>query len=261
MRLNVSSFAILLVAGGIAANAQESFYRVYQYETPLVGWSEPAIWNTYIGKSDNAYGHGTAATRQGMWAHAAELEFGLTDHFSLAGYADFQDAPGLPPEYVQTRIEGRYRFAQAYEHFFDTAVYAEYYLPRKSFSNSQELETRLILQRDIEDWRIALNPIVSVATTGDEAGEAPNLQLAAGLYYRRHFHVQPGLEIYTDFGGIGHWNEQRYVAMPVVDLHLKPGLVWEIGVGGGLTNASDRLVVKSILYYEFNAVRPSRWFR
>lgn len=252
--------SLLIAFSGLVA-AQENFYRVYQYETPLAGWAEPTIWNTYIAKSGNQYGHGLDVSRQGMWAHSAEYEMGVTDHLSVSAYADFLDPLGAAPEFAQARIESRYHFSDALEHFFDTAVYAEYYFPRRSFSDSQQLELRAILQKDLGDYRLVMNPALTVQTTGSSAGTAPELGIDMGLYYRRHARLQPGLELYSSFGTISHWKDQRYVALPVADIYLTKSLVWEIGVGGGLTGPSDRLIVKSLLYYEFDAVAPTRWFR
>jgi hypothetical protein len=155
---------VLVLAAG-AAVAQETepttFYRVYGYETPLAGWLEPALWTTYVASSDNAYDHfGRDGERQGLWAHALEAELGVTDHLSLAGYLDFADPSGAAPDFTEGRIEARYRLAQRYAYPLNVALYAEYVLPRKSYSNSQELETRLILDRDFEDVRMVLNPIL-----------------------------------------------------------------------------------------------------
>jgi hypothetical protein len=239
--------------------AQENFYRVYQYETPLQGWLEPTVWSTWIGRSDLSSESGEQ--REGLWAHSAEIEYGLTDHMSLAAYADFEDPRDGGAEYSRARVEARYRFAQAYEHFFDTAVYAEYYFPRSLRTDTQELEMRLILQKDLEDFRIAINPVVSVPVRGLDSGKNPALALDVGLYWRRFLKAQPGLEWYRDFGEIGDWSDKRQMIFPTLDLRPARGLVWHLGVGWGLTDASDKLVVKSILYYEFDLVRPARLFK
>ncbi|HEY9153885.1 MAG TPA: hypothetical protein VIM69_02070 [Opitutaceae bacterium] len=256
------SASLLALASPAFAQTQESLYRVYQYETPLAGWAEPAVWTTYIPRSDQPYTpFGGGFSRDGLWAHAAELEFGLTDYLSLASYAIFEDPSGGPFRYTQARVEARYRFAQAYELPVDLAVYAEYYFPRKTYSDEQELELRVILQKEVEDFRIVLNPVASFATSGEQSGESPDISLHAGVYYRRFSIAQPGFEIYSDFGQSGKWKQQRYVAMPVVDLNLGRHVIWELGVGRGFSGPTDRWIVKSILQFEFDAVRPSRWFR
>jgi hypothetical protein len=47
----------------------------------------------------------------------------VTDHFVLAGYADFDNPKNGHFNYTQSRIEARYRFAERYYYFVNTAVY------------------------------------------------------------------------------------------------------------------------------------------
>src|SRR4051794_13208127 len=47
---------VLAIAGSFSAvQAQENFYRVYQYETPLKGHLELTQWTTYIPNSSQSY--------------------------------------------------------------------------------------------------------------------------------------------------------------------------------------------------------------
>lgn len=240
--------------GGGEDEASQSFYRVYQYDTPLAGWSEPTLWTTYIPRSRSGYNHfGKSLEREGLTAYSLEWEYGATDHASIAAYLDFEDPHNAPLRFTRGRIEARYRFHQRYEHFFNTAVYAEYYLPRKSYSRSQELETRVILDHDFNDFRVALNPILSIETTGNP-DKRVNPSFAGGVYYRRRYLAQPGLEIYDDF------RNKQHVIFPTLDLRVG-GLWWHVGMGLGLTHASDNLTFKSILTYEFNSIRPTRLFK
>ncbi len=56
----------LLCTSGAYAQ-QQSFYRVYQYETPLMGWGEPTLWNTYVARSAQPYDHfGRSFSREGL---------------------------------------------------------------------------------------------------------------------------------------------------------------------------------------------------
>src|ERR1700676_10857 len=124
-----------------AAVDSEDFYSIYDYETPPRGWYEPNLWVTYVPESRNGFWHfNTSRPREGLTAYTSEIEYGITDHFSLSTYADFMDAHGSenypvflggPPasglQFTQARVEARYRFAEPRAHFFDVAVYAEYY--------------------------------------------------------------------------------------------------------------------------------------
>ena len=241
-----------------------SFYRVYQYDTPLTGWLEMNLWSTCIPRSDLSYDHfGQEHSRNGLFAHSIEAEYGLTDHLSVAGYADFEDPHYGDFEFTRGRIEARYRFAQRYDWPINIGLYAEYYFPRHDYSDSQEIETRIILDKDFNDFRVVLNPTLSKATTGSESSKQVMLSADAGIYWRRYLSVQPGIEYYADFGEIGKmpgFSKQHHVIFGTVDLHLTRNWTWHIGVGAGLTAGSDEVITKSILTYEFDAIRPTKLF-
>ena len=242
----------------------EDFYRVYDYETPDRGWFEPNIWTTYIPESRGDYGAFSKTwEREDLSAYTVEVEYGLTDRLSLSTYVDFinahgeNGAPGTGMRFTQGRIEARYRFSQPQAHFFDTAVYAEYHLPAKSYSDSQELETKLILEKNFKSFRLDLNPALSFLTTGNGRGTAPSANLDTGLYYKRSATLQPGLEYYSGFGAldsIAPLSLQQHLLFATADLNLHRGWTLQVGVGYGLTHQSDRMTLKSILSYEFNGL-------
>lgn len=256
--------ALLVVCRGVLAQGDDKvpppvpFYKVYQYDVPYQGWAEPTLWTTYIPSSDVSQDYfGKKVDRDGLFAHSAEFEYGVTDHFSLAGYADFEAPDSAATRFVQGRVEARYRFGQRYDDFFNTAVYAEYVFPDHAFSDEDELETRLILTKDIGDFRVALNPIASFATSGEDAG-AVSLGFDAGVYYRRYYAVQPGLELYSRFGkttNIQNFGDQQQTLFATVDIRPARGLDWQLGVGAGLNGSSDDIVVKSIISYDFDFAR------
>ena len=239
----------------VTAYAQESFYRVYQFETPLQGHLEANLWDTYVAKSSLDYGHfDKSVSREGLLAHSFEAEVGVTDHFSLSAYGNFEAPQGSPLHFSDARLEGLYRFGERFDHFVNVAIYGEYYFPTHNYSTSQEAEVRLILDKDIEDFRIALNPTVSKYTTGDES-KALQPGLSAGVYYRRCFFIQPGAEIYSNF------YDHSLSVFPTIDLRFGPYITWNLGAGFGLNDNSDKFTIKSILQFDLPVIRPSRLFR
>lgn len=252
-------FALFFIVAALPARAQLD--RVYGWETPGRGWLEPSVWTQVVAASDLDYDRFSAgAEREGLVLQTFELEYGLTGSFAVGAYADFEVASGEPLRYAQARVVARWALFSRYERFFDTALYAEYYQPRASYGEPSELEFRLILEKDLGDVRLRLNPIVSKATSGEEIRDGLEGAFAGGLYYRRFFHVQPGVEYYTSIGELADptaLEQQRHVVYPVVNVNLVPGLSWNIGAGFGLTDGSDDVTVKSILSYEFNTIRPA----
>ncbi len=197
-----SLFAALLLFTFLPAHAQLD--KVYGWETPARGWLEPTVWTQFVPASDLEYERFDGApSRENLLLQTVELEYGLTGSFAVGAYADFERADGEAFRYAQVRIVAQWALFSRYERFFDTALYAEYYQPRASYGEPSELEARLILEKDIGDIRLRLNPIVSKATSGDEISNGLEGAFAGGLYYRRFYFLQPGVEYYASIGELG----------------------------------------------------------
>jgi hypothetical protein len=235
-------------------------YTVYEWEGPMDGWVEPALHDYAVPRSTRTYDHfGKTVTEAGVTAHSLEVEYGLTDRFTMSAYADFESAHSIPLTYTAARVVGRYRFSNRYQRFFNPAVYVEYTAPRSKYDANNEIETRFILERDVEDVRILLNPRVAFAL-GDTTNEGPQAGFSGGVRWRRYYAVQPGVELHSEFGRLGQGlpvHEQQHVLMPTATIRFARAFTWELGAGFGLTHATDQLSLKSILHYEFQTVRPS----
>lgn len=258
--LLLAALALLAAAPVRAQEGPPDFPRTYTYDTPLAGWAEVTLWNTGVVDSsqpDTEFGRTTS--RQGRVAHSIEGEYGVTDRLTMGGYLDFDDARDRSFRFTEGKLEARYRFSNRQDLFVNPGLYVEYYLPRKGFGD-QELETRLILDKDLNDFRIAANPRLSFTTTGPEAGATPSVGLDLGLYYRRHVGLQPGLEYHGDFGRAGDWTGQHHYLEPTMDIALGKQLIWHVGAGAGLGGKADGFIAQSVLTVEFNVLRPSRLF-
>ena len=191
---------------------------------------------------------------KGLLGNSVELEYGLFDHLEVSAYADFVSGPNQNINFTESHYSLMYRFSERFDHFINTALYAEYYFPRKAYSSSQEAELRLILDKDIEDFRIAADPYISKYTTGDES-KSLGYGLSAGAYYRRGNKVQPGIEYYANY------KEKTAKLFPTVILYLTPRLIWNVGAGFGLNKQSDQFIIKSLLQVDLQAIRPSKLLR
>ena len=100
------------------------------------------------------------------------------------------------------------------------------------------------------DYEFIVNPIVDVGFGKyGEADFAPAARVARKL----KDDVYVGLEYYADFGRIGAFSplaEQQHTLFAVTDFKVGDVDI-DFGVGYGLTRASDRLVVKTIIGYAF----------
>lgn len=254
MRNLLALFAVVAaVFSPVESRAQ--FYKVYGYETLEQGEIEGVVWNSYVAEADGSFSFfGEQVSRNGLWAHSAEVEYGATDRLMLAARADFLDPPDESFKHIGSRaIFLRYRFGEPGGSFFDPAILLEYNLPRSSYSDSEKLEMRVILERSFGDVMLRLNPIVEKATSGSEVEEGLEFAYAAGIYYNGYDEFRPGLEVYGEAGKLSDLEplkEQEIVVFPTLDFHVA-SLHWHIGVGFGITDESDDVTFKSILSYGF----------
>lgn len=267
-RLLLALLPLAILTGALGAQTRPddetrpaNFYRVYQYETPAMGSFERTFWTTYLAKHDGTYGHShNGPTALAAWS--TELDYGVTNHLSLATYFDMQARHGSGPQFAGGRIESQYRFRDADDLPVNLAVSGKYYIPVRSFNSSQELELRLIVEKDRQNFCFNLNPKLNISTTGPDADSGPRLGFDAAVAWRRFFRAQPVLEYYSNYGAISHSTGGRDIEQllfPTIDFHLGHNLDWQVGAGIRLNaDASDLILVKSALTYKFQGISSRR---
>jgi hypothetical protein len=241
---------------GFALPAHALEFEVYPYSTPSEGEVELAYWWTYFVQSDKSYTYfGKALDKQGLQQQSLEIEYGMTDRWTIAGYADFEKPQDGEFKYVQARaVMSRYRFFEQGERFIDGAIEVEYYLPYKKYSDGEKIETRVILEKDIGQVSIMLNPIFEKDISGPEVDGGMEFEYAAGLYYRATPLLTPGVEFYGVMGELSDLkpkSQQEHYVFPRLGVKLAHRVKLDLGYGFGLTKASDNQVIKAILELEF----------
>ncbi len=237
-----------------AAGARD--FKVYGYETPRQGGVELTYWyDNFFNSSNNNYPFvGGPVSKEGLQRHSFEVEYGVTDRWTIAGYADLEDPRGADLEYVQTRaVVSRYRFFDPGDRFFDTALYFEYYLPRANYRDNEQIEARLILERPIGPVTLRINPMLEKNISGANIGEGVEVEYATGLYLPSFGPFKPGLEFYGEMGTLSDlppWKDQEHLVFPVLDIRMGD-LTLHTGLGFGLTQAADDGVFTARLEYEF----------
>jgi hypothetical protein len=254
LRLVISGALLMIFSAFLHAQ----FYQVYGYTTPDANEKELVYWSTYIPSSDQSYAFfGDTVSRQGLFAHSLELEYGITNNFTVALYLDFEDPKGEPVKWIRTKAVMLYY--QLFDKNFlpvDLALYAEYKLPRKGYKSSEELEFKLIMEKDVKFHRFILNPTFEKKISGEGVSEGVEFALNGAYTFLRNPVFQPRLEYHSKMGELydmPSYGEQNNYIFPAFDLFFgKYGQFrWHAGVGFGLTDPADNIIVKSILSWGF----------
>jgi hypothetical protein len=179
-----------------------------------------------------------------------EFAYGVTDWWELGLYLPFaiQDQQFLSNAF---KLRTLFVSPNADQRNFFYGVNFEFSNTTPKFSLTRfGLEIRPIVGVRNADYELIVNPIVDVGFgKNGEADFAPAARVARNLGHD----LFVGLEYYADFGRIGDFarlSDQQHTLFAVTDFKLGVFDV-DLGVGYGLTPASDRFVAKMILGYAF----------
>lgn len=249
-------FIIVLLLLSSVAHAQ--FYQVYGYQTLDPSEKELVYWTTLIPSSDHTYSFfGSDVSRQGLMAHSIEFEYGLSANYTIAFYMDFEQPRGEDFRWIRSKaVMMHYSLFEKGQMPVDLALYAEYKLPRKGYKISEEIEFKLIMEKDLGSHRFILNPTFEKKISGPDSEEGVEFALNGSYTFMRSQMFQPKIEYYSKMGELYEpdiFGDQKNYIFPSFDLFFGryAQFRWHAGVGIGLTGPADNVIIKSIFSWEF----------
>ena len=201
-----------------------------------------------LGQKDPPFPGGFAS--HGSLNGTPEFAYGVTDWWEVGLYLPFavQNRQFLSDAF---KLRTLFVSPNAGQREFFYGINFEFSGETAKFSQTRfGMEIRPIIGVRKGDWEFIVNPIVDIGFgKNGEADFTPAARLAKKL--SPDFSI--GLEHYADFGEIGNFKklgDQQHTLFVVTDFALGIFGV-NFGVGYGLTPASDRWVVKTIIGYAF----------
>jgi hypothetical protein len=165
---------------------RRSYVWTYEYQTLPQGMSEIEYYGTIKVPDTNDPGIKT-------FEHWLEYEYGVTNHFDLALYQMWRTKDKreeVDTKYDGMKLRARYRFGEKGQYFLDPLFYAEYKRSAEHHDPHQ-LELKVILAKDIGNFNIAYNHILSQALESDGVTES---EYALGIKYKVNNRFSAGLE-------------------------------------------------------------------
>jgi len=179
-----------------------------------------------------------------------EFAYGVTDWWEVGLYLPFavQDQ-----RFYSDSLKVRSLFVspQAEQRTFFYGINFELSNTTPSFAQARfGLEVRPIIGTRNPDYELIVNPILDIAF-----GRYGQVDFAPAARFARKIGPDTfvGLEYYADFGEVGHFgkfDDQQHTLFAVTDFKLGVFDV-DLGIGYGLTPASDRFVIKTIIGFAF----------
>ena len=116
------------------------------------------------------------------------------------------------------------------------------------------LELRPIVGANYKKFRLVANLALEDPFSGPGAHRGVQFDPSGELVYDLNRWVSPALEYYGDMGSIqplAKVQEQQHFVVPTLNFYLIPQLELNLGVGIGVTRASNGVFLKSIVGWTF----------
>lgn len=158
----VLSLVLILCSVGLGYADTRGYVWTYEYQTMPEGLAEVEFYLTEEQKDK-------AVSKESVWKHWVELEYGLTNHWDISLYQQFKQtnkASGSAFEYDGFKVRTRYRLLQKDELPLDTLLYFEY-IRNDNLEKNNVLEGKVIVAKDIGLFNVSYNQIVKAELKDD----------------------------------------------------------------------------------------------
>jgi hypothetical protein len=247
--------ALLALLGASAAHAQDTFeIQVYEYATVPAGrWDLETHLNYAI--KGTTVPDGDVAPTEHQTHLTFELTRGITSIFELAGYLVLAHRPDSGADFAGWRVRPRIRAPESWNLPVLLSLSLEAGFPEAAYEeNSVTLEVRPIIERAFGPVQIDLNPVIGRALKGPGTDEGWDFEPGARLGVTALPWLDLSVEYYGGLGPVTDWlpaEQQVHQFYFGGDLALSDAIVWNMGVGIGLTDAGDQTVLKTRLGWIF----------
>lgn len=255
--------ASIILITVFSASAQRD-YKIYPWENFHRGWMEVGIRSdrifTNADRNLKQFFFGRTRESQGLSLTTANLEYGFSERLMIGLNTDFVIKGSIGANLYRLRANALYRLSDKYSHSFASSLFVEYSIPNSLTQLPTEIELKLILTKEWGDFQFDFNPSLVQALSGTaEVRHSALAKCNIGVYWRRHWGFQPGIEYFGEFGEIGHLTnqmEQLHELFAVANYRFSDDFLLNIGIGHGLTDASETVVGKIGIRYQFSTISP-----
>ena len=185
-----------------------------------------------------------------------EITHGFSEWFEVGFYQFTSIQPGGSWKWVGTHIRPRMAIPERYHLPVGLSLSTEFGYQRPNFSlDTWTWEIRPIVDKKLGKWYLAFNPALDKSFRGPSSGAGLDFSPNAKFSYDVTKRVAAGIEYYGAYGplsGFDPLRDQLQQILPAVDVDFGEKWEFNFGVGWGVTQATDRLLIKAILGYRFN---------
>ncbi len=250
--IRFGALLLLLIGVPFGARAQTDEIQVYDATIADPGHFEATLHNNYApdGLKQPNYPGGTISNHS--WNGTLETAYGVADWWELGLYLPVYTFAGGTEQFDGGKLRTLFVVPDAAHQMFFYGINFELSFNNKHWEDhSPSLEVRPIVGLHLGKWDLIANPIVDTGLNGaGHAGFNPSERIA----YNLSESYAVAVEHYAGYGALNTiepFNRSYQVLFAVADYRISEANSVEFGAGFGLTNASDKVLLKLILNHGF----------
>jgi hypothetical protein len=249
--------AVVIGLGCAAGAAAQGNYEVQVYGSDLIpkGVTMVELHSNFTVSGARRVVDGVLPTNHALH-ETLEITHGWSEWWETGFYQFTSLQADGSWQWVGTHIRPRIAVPESYQWPVGLSLSAEVGYQRAVFSpDTWTLELRPIVDKKTGRFYAAFNPTLDRSLHGPGKGLgfefSPNVKFSYDVTKKVAF----GLEYYGSYGPVTGWDpvrDQQQQFLPAVDIDFGKNWEFNFGVGVGVTQATDHLLVKAIVGYRFH---------
>jgi hypothetical protein len=235
----------------LIGNAQENYeIQVYASPTMTKGQTMFELHSNYTFNGNKDLVNGLVPSNHSVH-ETVEITHGITDNFELGFYLFTNYTPNYGWKIIGTHLRPRIAAPDSWHLPVGLSLSAEIGWQKQEYApETFSMELRPIIDKMIGKFYFCLNPTLGFAFIGNDINTTPAFAPNIKTSFAASSKYSLGLEYYGDLGPLNQFEklpQQNHAIFAVADLYLDPKWELNFGPGFGLTNATDKLVMKLIV--------------
>lgn len=257
----VARLIVLVAASSFVVCAQGNYeIQIYGSDTVPPGRTMVELHSNFTLEGSKFTTDGTYPTNH-QEHETIEITQGWTNWFETGLYIFTSIGPGRQGyQWVGDHIRPRVRVPESWKWPVGVSISTEIGYQRAIFSrDTWTWEIRPIVDKQIGPWYIAFNPALERSWHGPSVGKGVEFAPGVKVSYQFTKRVAGGFEYYGETGpvtGFDPLSEQQQQFFPALDFDFGPDWELNFGVGIGVTQSTDHLIIKMILGRRFRFATP-----
>jgi hypothetical protein len=252
----LANLAVLAAACAAAVYAQGN-YEVQVYGSELVppGATMVEVHSNFTFRGTKGIAEDGTLPSEHALHETLEITHGFNEWFETGVYLFNSLQADGSWKVVGSHLRPRISIPERYRLPVGLSLSTEIGYQRPNFSpDTWSAEFRPIVDKTLGKWYLSFNPTIDVSFHGPGTSSGPEFSPNFKASYAVAKRISAGLEYYGGLGpvtGFAPLREQSQQFIPVIDVDFGPNWEFNLGVGWGVTQATDRLLVKMILGRRF----------